>query len=221
MAEKYGTIPPKFTKDWWGYVWEYYKLHILATLVVLAFVGSYIHSCATQVHYDVTVVHIDSNIIGEDVSEALRADLGDKINDIDANDEKNIEFMSMTIMDAPGFEEQDMAMQTKFFLSFTHDTTYLYLVSDEQCRNLIDNASIADYFLPVEDWGIDVEKNLSPEDGGDYGIALDDNAYLKEKGCITEGLRLMIRPYYADADDSGNGEGAFENAKILAQEILK
>ena len=221
MAEKYGTIPKKFTADWWGYVWEYYKWHILITLFLIIFVASYIHSCATAVKYDVSVVHTDSNVIGEDVSLALREDLQDKIEDIDANGERNIEFMSMTIVGTPGFEEQDMAMQTKFFLSFTHETTYLYLVSEEQCLNLIDNSSIGDYFLPVDEWGFETEKNLSPEDGGNYGIALDDNAYLREKGCITEGLRLMIRPYYADADKNGLGKGAFENAKIMAQEILK
>ena len=37
MAEKYGTIPKRFTPEWWEYFWMYYKVHTIAiTLVILA-----------------------------------------------------------------------------------------------------------------------------------------------------------------------------------------
>ena len=34
MAEKYGTVPKKFTSAWWEYFWDYYKWHTIATVFV-------------------------------------------------------------------------------------------------------------------------------------------------------------------------------------------
>ena len=35
MAEKYGEVPPKFTKKWWEYFWDYYKWHVIITVVAV------------------------------------------------------------------------------------------------------------------------------------------------------------------------------------------
>lgn len=221
MAEKYGTIPPRFTKAWWEYVWEYYKWHIVGTIAALSFVGSFIHSWLTEVHYDLSIVHMNSLLIGDDVSLSLREELSPIINDIDENDEKNIEFISLTTTNSPGFEEQNMAMETKFMLTFTHDTTYVYLLSKEKCDALLQADAFGDYFLPIDEWDVDIEKNLPPEDSGDYAIDLTDNEYLKNHGFNTKDMRLLIRPYFADSDKKGLGKKAYENAYIIVNEILK
>ena len=31
MAEKYGEIPPRFTRAWWNYFWYYYKWRVVIT----------------------------------------------------------------------------------------------------------------------------------------------------------------------------------------------
>ena len=37
MAEKYGTVPPKYTAKWWQYIWDYYKWHIIITVIATGF----------------------------------------------------------------------------------------------------------------------------------------------------------------------------------------
>ena len=53
--EKYGTIPPRFTKGWWEHYWTYYKFHFLGALFAIFAIVSVVHSCATQVHYDLQI----------------------------------------------------------------------------------------------------------------------------------------------------------------------
>ena len=35
MAEKYGVVPKRFTREWWDYFWMYYKWHTIAIAFVI------------------------------------------------------------------------------------------------------------------------------------------------------------------------------------------
>ena len=48
MAEKYGEVPPKFTKKWWEYFWDYYKWHVIITVVAVLIASVTIVQCATR-----------------------------------------------------------------------------------------------------------------------------------------------------------------------------
>ena len=51
--EKYGTIPPKFTKEWWEYFWDYYKVHTICTVAAIVIIVSTIVQCANSPEYEV------------------------------------------------------------------------------------------------------------------------------------------------------------------------
>ena len=57
MAEKYGEVPPKFTKKWWEYFWDYYKWHVIITVVAVLIASVTIVQCATRPKYDMNVVY--------------------------------------------------------------------------------------------------------------------------------------------------------------------
>ena len=52
MAEKYGEVPPKFTKKWWEYFWDYYKWHVIITVVAVLIASVTIVQCATRPKYE-------------------------------------------------------------------------------------------------------------------------------------------------------------------------
>ena len=53
MAEKYGEVPPKFTKKWWEYFWDYYKWHVIITVVAVLIASVTIVQCATsEIRYE-------------------------------------------------------------------------------------------------------------------------------------------------------------------------
>ena len=90
MAEKYGTIPKRFTKAWWEYFWCYYKWHTIATAFVLFVIGSTIHSCVTAEKFDLNIVHMGNMSFGDDNGTAVELALEEFIDDIDQKQGKNI-----------------------------------------------------------------------------------------------------------------------------------
>ena len=57
MAEKYGTIPEKFTKAWWAYYWEYYRWYVIVPLVIIIAIGATIYSKVTEEKFDTTLIY--------------------------------------------------------------------------------------------------------------------------------------------------------------------
>ena len=53
--ERYGEKPKRFTREWFEYVWEYYKIHIIVTILVIAAVVYTWVSIATRPYYDLYV----------------------------------------------------------------------------------------------------------------------------------------------------------------------
>ena len=72
MAEKYGTIPPKFTREWWKYFWDYYKVHTIVTVILVAAVALTVYSKATAPKYDLTLCYAGASVLNEQTEEAIR-----------------------------------------------------------------------------------------------------------------------------------------------------
>ena len=51
MPEK-NIKPDKFTKEWYGYIWDYYKVHILGTIAAVVFLAVLITNMLNTVKYD-------------------------------------------------------------------------------------------------------------------------------------------------------------------------
>ena len=55
MAEKYGTVPKKFTKEWWSWYWMYYKWHTIGVIFALFLVFLTFMESLTAEKYDLTL----------------------------------------------------------------------------------------------------------------------------------------------------------------------
>ena len=75
MAEKYGEVPPKFTKKWWEYFWDYYKWHVIITVVAVLIASVTIVQCATRPKYDMNVVYAGHMNYSELAHRPLRKDI--------------------------------------------------------------------------------------------------------------------------------------------------
>ena len=84
MAEKYGEVPPKFTKKWWEYFWDYYKWHVIITVVAVLIASVTIVQCATRPKYDMNVVYAGHmNYSEEEIDGFKRVAYDMNINSID------------------------------------------------------------------------------------------------------------------------------------------
>ena len=220
MAEKYGTIPKRFTVEWWKYFWYYYKWHTIATAFVLFMIGSTIHSCVTAEKFDLNILHMGNISFGDDNSAAVELALEEFIEDIDQNEEKNISLVSMAYSGEQQNAEYDMAIQTKFYLSFQDDNSYVYLLDADMCADMAQNNTLQDFFLPLSEWGIDVEANIPTEKGGEYALSLEGSKILEENGCNSKNLCIMIKPLMQNKKIETE-KLAQKNGFKVVQELLK
>lgn len=72
MAEKYGTIPKRFTKDWWSYFWDYYKVHTLVTVGIIAAIIITIIQVRSTPKYDLYVTYVGDMYLTDEKQAAFR-----------------------------------------------------------------------------------------------------------------------------------------------------
>lgn len=224
MAEKYGTIPKRFTPKWWEYFWDYYKWHTLAAIFAVFFVVSWAYSALTAEKFDLKIVHFGNTIFGDEGSLSLAAELEEVIIDADQNGEKNIELINLELMDeveimqASSLEQYNQSLYSKFFLTFGDETTYLYLVDSALLKDLAKDGREDEFFLPIDEWGIDAQKNLPKDMGGDYAISVYKNPTFEKNGCKTDDLCLLLKPCLLEDEEA---KAAFESAKLIIQELIQ
>ena len=72
MAERYGTVPKKFTAEWWDYFWTYYKWYVITILFVVIAIGSTIYGKITEEKFDLTVTYAGNNMYSEEVCDKIK-----------------------------------------------------------------------------------------------------------------------------------------------------
>lgn len=219
MAEKYGEIPPRFTKQWWDYVWYYYKWHITITVLAIIIASVTMVQCATRTRYDMTVVYAGHMNYSDDEIIRLQELLSEHITDIDENGEKNVMFMPLMFADNPGSEEYDYAMQTKLDLSFTDDYTFIYLMDKSEAELYLQRESIADTFENTDLYAENTDAEiLRASDGTGYAVSLRNSALLKNNNIYCEDLYILIAKNNDDNEKRAISHG---DALNTARELIK
>lgn len=222
MAEKYGTVPPKFTKAWWEYFWMYYKWHTIITLFVIIAIGVTIYGKVTAEKFDLTLTYAGNLGYSAEGAEKIEKILSPLCEDIDENGERNLYFSQLNLGGANSDPEYMMAMNTKLQMAFAEDETYLFIVSKEIADAYAGESADECVFAPLESW----LKEDIPDDliysahGKGYGINVSDLELFKNEGIEFQDHYLFIR-YYPRKDQIKRQLKGYEGAIKLANEILK
>ncbi|MEK6263486.1 MAG: hypothetical protein N2B06_01685 [Clostridium sp.] len=75
------------------YIWDYYKLHIIGTLVIISIVGSLIHSQLTKIDYVFNLT-----MIGNGIDATMKSNLENKLTSVVVK-EGEIRKQAIVIMD--------------------------------------------------------------------------------------------------------------------------
>ena len=218
MAEKYGVVPPKFTKAWWEYFWEYYKIHTIAIgFIVIAVVTTAVQ-CATKEKFDLTMTYAGKLPITTEMSDKAEELCEPFIEDVDANGEKNIFFQVMTISGERGFEEYDYALTTKLQLEYQMENSFIFMYDEKQLETMMNLDYVGEMFLPVSEWAGDVDESkiVKAPNGVGYAVDISGSKLFNDNGIICEGTYLTIK-----LNNKPEQEPAFEGSKSIAKEIIK
>lgn len=218
MAEHYGIVPKKFTKEWWPYFWMYYKWHTIAVIALIAAILFTVHQCATQKQYDFTVTYAGHRFFNEEQTAALASDWNGMINDVDGNGENAIFLQTLSYTETPGSEEYDAVMDSKLDMTLYDDRSYIYIVDSKRLMRMLNNSYRDDVYAHTYDWTDTNGGSLYMIEGEPYAVSLKDSSYLNENGYITDDMYLLMKRNYSE---DALEQAAYDESVKLAQFLIK
>lgn len=216
--EKYGTIPPRFTKDWWSHYWTYYKLHFFFGVFIAFAVGSLIHSCVTQIHYDLKIQYAAYNVQPSTENlESFNAYISSISEDVTENGkiETTTDLIVTPSADSsPDAAQYEYAVLTKFMAQIEASENQIYIVDKEFADKLI----AYECLMPVKEWADEISDDLVYENNL---VSLEKNSKLKEFGFNTENLYIGVLNLKKSQKDDNEFIKKLENAKYTANQLIK
>lgn len=222
MAEKYGTVPPKFTKSWWEYFWMYYKWHTIITVFLVIAIASTIYQNVTAPKYDITLMYAGKKVYSEETATSLSEKLSPMCEDVDKNEESSLLFSQLNIdLNTKSDGEYLMAMITKLQLSLAEDDVYLYIMDEETAKYCLGEDTENAIFAPLDDYLTSDTDNLEKftVNGIEFGIKLNDCEFFDQFGDSFNEQYLFLR-YYPREDQKKRQLAGYEASIKLANEIL-
>ena len=218
MAEKYGTVPKKFTSAWWEYFWDYYKWHTIATVFVAGCIGITAYQCATREVYDTSVTYGGKLVFDTESTTRLELAFEENTSDADKNGEVNVFFMPCSINNEDQANaEYNMAVMTKLDLSLQDETSYLFIYDKAQLDAQIARETFTEAFVPVDEWVKNPDaQNIINWENSDFAYCLKDSKILNDAGVKCDDMYAVLKGCYSDKPEA---LASFESAKELALAI--
>ena len=220
MAEKYGTVPPKFTKAWWEHYWTYYKWHTIITLFIVVCITSAVYQSVTKEKYDITLAYAGYNAFSEESIEEISDKLSPLCEDVDENGKKNLCFSNIRFFKDDADADYNMAAHTKLQISLASDETYIYILDEKLLVSFIGDDADSSPFDPIENW---YDGTVNPETafsrfGKAYGIPISECKMFEDISQNLENHYLLLR--YYPRDDQKEQLKGYEAATKLAAQII-
>ena len=211
MAEKF-TLPKAFTKEWFGYVWDYYKYHILVGLAVILVTVMTISEIAGREKFDENINFVSSYVINTETAEKIEMLAEKGSEDIDGNGEVNVFFSQLNFTEeAMKDPNTEIALRNKLMSLFITEEEFIYICDKKMMEEILSMERTEGLFMPADKWsGIECEE-------GTFGVSLKDSAVFESAGVNSEELYVLIRECYNTDNEKlvKKQENAINIAKFL------
>lgn len=219
MAEKYGTIPKRFTKKWWEYFWDYYKLHVIIIACIIVAILITVNDVIQRPKYDFEITYSSEFGITDDNVGKIKNAIKPLIKDYDGNGKVQINIDQHLFKNDDTDAEMQSAQISKLQLEMIDGDSLIYIFDKEKSQYIIDSSVSEGAFESVYNWvdgEIDEEK-VYKYYGRFYAISLKDSKILKASGVDTQNLYIsLIAPYEIDENSE-----KYIAAKKIANEFIK
>lgn len=116
-------------KEKWVNFWYYYKLHVVAALVVAFLVGFTVVECVNRIDYDLEISYYSASPISGEATDKLTELIKENVDDINANGQTDV-FIASCFADPESLDEQTQATLMKLSAEIAAGETMLYLVDE-------------------------------------------------------------------------------------------
>ena len=220
--EKYGTIPKRFTKDWWAYFWDYYKIHTIATGVVVVLVGTTGYQCATQTKYDLSVSYVGTQVITPEMESALVETLAGMTDETTGNNNKDVFLLQYNLSggEEAANAEYEYAMSMKLAAEMQAGEADIYIASGSGLDTL---KGYGECFMDISAYaGGDVADDMliKDENGRPFAVSLKGNSYFADAGIDSSDMYIAVRDLFEANKDKKEYAVMHDNSLKVASFIL-
>ncbi len=221
MAEKYGEIPKLFTKKWWEYFWDYYKIHTIVAAVIILLTGTAVYQSVTAPKYDFNVLYAGEYDLIDENAELLRQRMSGFVTDTDGNGKDGVALKRISFVNGMDAPQVEYASIMKMQLEFTDDNSILFIFDDTKAQFYIGTSEMDGAFLEVSQWldGEVGEDRLYISDDKAYAVSLKGSKLLEECGINSDNLYIAVRNHIEEPHEELKEKIA--DAKNIANAILR
>ena len=205
--EVYGEKPQKFTAKWWGYVWDYYKWHIVCVIFIIFTVATTLQQCATRPNYDLQITTVTEQELVLSQTEAIRAEAESIVADATGNGINEVYIMPIWMNDQSD-PQMMQANYAKFAVEMSMPEAYVFIMS----KVFADRVAESELMEPASVWA-----------GGskdEYLVSLAGNEKLTALGSDTEDLYLGVVKLFEEKQDDELEKARYENGVLFARHLL-
>jgi hypothetical protein len=188
------------------YIWDYYKLHIISVIIVIAVIASFIHGQLTKIDYVVNVT-----IIGNAINESKKEEVEKKFTSLVV---KEGERRKQALIDVIATDKSELSyeMMQKFVVRIAAGEIDVVILD----KGFFDSFVKQDMFIPLESISkinlSDIKQNKIEASGSTnkavYAISVEGNKELEAIGYNTKNKVLGI---IASSKNKDNGIKVFKD----------
>jgi hypothetical protein len=189
------------------YIWDYYKLHIISVIVVIAVIASFIHGQLTKIDYVVNIT-----MIGNAVNESKKEEAEKKFTSLVV---KEGEQRKQALIDVIATDKSELSyeMMQKFVVRIAAGEIDVVILD----KGFFDSFVKQDMFIPLESISqinlSDIKQSKIEASGNTnnkavYAISVEGNKELEAMGYDTKNKVLGIM---ASSKNKDNGIKVFKN----------
>lgn len=203
MAEKYGEVPKIFTKKWWEYFWDYYKVHTIVIVIAIIAITMAVYKAATAPKYEFNIAYSAEANIPTDTEEMFRKKLSEYVTDSNGDGEDGVVIHQNTFLSGMEDAQAEQTMILRMQLEATDKDTIVYIISEDKLKYMIDAPEMKGVFLSVEEWlDSDVsEDKLYKSNGKACAMRINGSKMLEQYGIYSDNLYIAVRNYNEELSD--------------------
>ncbi len=187
MAEV--VVKPKaFTKEWFGYVWDYYKWHIIIGIVAVALLAMTVVHLCTDIKYDTNINFISSGVITQDEADKIAKLCAENSDDLNNNHRVDISFTQLNFTEENKKNPQMYsALSEKRMALYASEDELIFIVDAAMFSEVVESKYTKGMFFEADEWA---EGEYTKE--GAYAVSLKSSTAFKEAGVDSSDMYILV-----------------------------
>lgn len=202
MAEHFEK-PKKFTAEWFGYIWHYYKVHFICIAIAIVLIAITVAEFVNAVRADVEVNYIATNVMEAETAEQLSQRMEEFVFDVNEDGKVHVPVAQLNFTRAAMQDgEQVMVLENKLMITFASPEQMLFIFDETMLEDVISMNAAEGIFVPVSQWcQKEVEESmLYSYNGENYAVNLSKSEILTQLGLDASNMYLAVRENYQPED---------------------